>query len=1161
MDPSHRPACLSCAQRRLDNLDCDGGHPCTACRTSSTRCAYPRPSTPPSAWTNIAPQAVQRWPESVQLVHGEAAAFRLRGERNKDGKVDAFRREWVVNQDQDLWLRARRGKTSLLFPASVDDRDEAEALDLEGDPLDFAREGHILLNLHDVLRHDPLQPTVGLNAAIQDRQSSSSSQTRILRAFEPRDPNLGNVLAACDVPLDDGASTSSTCVAFRRAETPGGRPTAVGWGSFAPLPRELRAPSRKGKDREREGDAAAGFRALTEPLFTGAHPIRQVELSRLGSSSSALLGVRTQGSLDLLHLALPPSSSDDPALPPLPTTLSRFSYTASSLSRRPIADFTLSPALGGGLVVDTTGALFGWGLGDRGSGRVGDRDWGGAQPEMFRLRGGRKTGEAGYSGMARVECGGVRGTDAVVAVEDEVLLYDLRSPKASVQLVDPHLLAQHLTHGETDPARVVSLLRRSPSSSDLSLPLPTSTTQHVVATTHDVLYLDERMPSRALLRWKHGRCGPESKGVDLTLSLLEVPTHAGDPPHRDSAEPVVARAALTSRLHPHVELYTTRADPAHAPQIALGPYALEGPRLRSSSLSAPASARPERFTRAGTAFVPLPPPAAAAAPTSSGDAMDVDGASRPSSDEDEDGPAARRERLADERRAARSRSWRLLEAGARGDLSVREVELERFAVVSGDESGEGEAAVGGAAGSVRVELSAELAQLGAEAERALRRTSSRDRRRQKEDERLVDVSRVRRVLEPQRVLEAGRAVDEVGDGDDSPQAAVRLVRGAAEREEGDIGALTGLELLSLSSRHSTAMADDDDVAPEPLPRPTAYDAVASISPESTAALDAALAAAPAALHLRPTQPPTHFSTLLPRHLAPTAAASTASAAERLRALTAERVERHQVLASHILLPRTIEPDEPGRAPNQPQPADEDPPALHFSYLRPKAPTSSNFGDLDGDGDVPGPRRVGRGTRRRKVKGADHDPPSLDSLGARLLLAEWHVGADPRSYPWFSPYDDDHDKDLDALAVSQAQASSSSRRKKREREATKVGGPTSSAMSWQPSFPPSSASYGTSSQSYFPSLAPPQIGSNAQWQSQSQSQSQSQDWPQLAATQPTISVSGPADPSASSQGPPAFGGAASQTVPGAFGSRLTVGAGRGGPAGEKKKKAKKRVSGF
>ena len=347
------------------------------------------------------------------------------------------------------------------------------------------------------------------------------------------------------------------------------------------------------------------------------------------------------------------------------------------------------------------------------------------------------------------------------------------------------------------------------------------------------------------------------------------------------------------------------------------------------------------------------------------------------------------------------------------------------------------------------------------------------------------------------------------------------------------------------------MADDDDVAPEPLPRPTAYDTAASIPPEPTAALDTALAAAPAALHLRPAQPPTHFSTLLPRRVPPFAAASTASAAERLRALAAERVERHHNLASHVVLPRAIEPDEPVRAPNQPQPADEDPPALHFSYLRPKAPTPSGLDDLGGEGDVPASRTTGRGTRKRKAKGADHDPPSLDSLGARLLLAEWHVGADPRSYTWYSPYDDEQDKDLDALAVSQAQASSSSRRKKREREA-KTAGPASSAMSWQPSFPPSSASYGASSQSYFPSLAPPQVGGN---RSLAHSQSQSQDWPQLAATQPTISVSGPADPSASSQGPSGFGGAASQTVPGAFGSRLAVGAGRG------KKKGKKRVSGF
>ena len=136
--------------------------------------------------------------------------------------------------------------------------------------------------------------------------------------------------------------------------------------------------------------------------------------------------MRTQGSLDFLHLSLAHPSSSDPALPPLPATSSRFTYTASSLARRPIADFTLSPVLGAGLVVDTDGALFGWGLGARGSGRVGDRDWRGAQPEMFRLRAGGKKGEAGYSGMARVQCGGVRGTDAVVAVEDEVFLYDLR---------------------------------------------------------------------------------------------------------------------------------------------------------------------------------------------------------------------------------------------------------------------------------------------------------------------------------------------------------------------------------------------------------------------------------------------------------------------------------------------------------------------------------------------------------------------------------------------------------------------------------------------------------------------------------------------------------------------------------------------------------------
>lgn len=605
-------------------------------------------------------------------------------------------------------------------------------------------------------------------------------------------PNFGNVLAACEVPLE-GEASSSTCIAFRRAATPGGRPCAVGWGSFAPLPREHRAPSRKGKERATDEDGAqpsSAFRASTASLFTSDHPVRQVELSTLGDGSSALLGVRTQTSLDLVHLSLP--SPFDVSLPPTP--LSRFTYTAASLSRRPIADFSFGPSPGAGLVVDTDGALFGWGLGVRGSGRIGDKDWAGGQPEMFRLRRGRKKGVGGYSGMARVQCGGVRGTDAVVAVEDEVLLYDLRvrsfmsseprramltfplrqSPRDSLQLVDPFLLAQHLPHGETDPARVVSLLRRSPASLAGSA---ARTSQHVVATTQDVLYLDARMPSRALLRWKHGRVGLEAKGADLTLSLLEVPSHP------DEAEAGVGRAALTSRLHPHIELYTTQSDPTMAPRFALEPYAVSGPQMATSRTG-------ERLARAGTAFVPLPrtlSASSAASAEAAADAMDVDGEH---SSDDDDTPAVRRERLAAAARSARNRSWRVVEAGSRGELCAREVELARFAASTDVDDDE----AGGVAekGAAREAYGEEVARLGAGAERARRARLSGDRRK-REEERWMDVRALRKALAPERVLEACAADEEAG-GEGVADAAARIVREAAGVAEGDVGALSACVL-------------------------------------------------------------------------------------------------------------------------------------------------------------------------------------------------------------------------------------------------------------------------------------------------------------------------------------------------------------------------------
>lgn len=98
--PLTRLTCHAGANSRPDPLDCDGGYPCSACRTLGARCAYPRATTPPSAWTTIDNAAVQRWPESTQLVPGQAVAFRLTAERDAQGRVEAFGREWMVANDE-----------------------------------------------------------------------------------------------------------------------------------------------------------------------------------------------------------------------------------------------------------------------------------------------------------------------------------------------------------------------------------------------------------------------------------------------------------------------------------------------------------------------------------------------------------------------------------------------------------------------------------------------------------------------------------------------------------------------------------------------------------------------------------------------------------------------------------------------------------------------------------------------------------------------------------------------------------------------------------------------------------------------------------------------------------------------------------------------------
>lgn len=295
--------------------------------------------------------------------------------------------------------------------------------------------------------------------------------------------------------------------------------------------------------------------------------------------------------------------------------------------------------------------------------------------------------------------------------------------------------------------------------------------------------------------------------------------------------------------------------------------------------------------------------------------------------------------------------------------------------------------------------------------------------------------------------------------------------------------------------------------------------------------------APALISLESKDPATHFD----------AAITACTAGVRASAGRPDQVPWSG--ATEILLPRAVEPDEPTSAPNQPQPIDQDPPSLHFAYLRPVEGDSDAEDENDEHSFLKQQRR-----KHRRRKGPR---PSLEHYGTRLLLAEWHIGADPRSYAWHNPYEGEKNKA--ALHSSSQVATSRKARKKRDGTAAAVSFDTSSQSlpsSFSPAFPPSSP-FPASSQTYFPPLAPPP-STPARPRSRFEPQlppMSSQDWTQVAATQPAIAVTAPVDSPAPAQ--PPFAGAASQTVPGAFGSRLSAGA----PGGKDKKKGKKRVSGF
>lgn len=349
------------------------------------------------------------------------------------------------------------------------------------------------------------------------------------------------------------------------------RPTAVGFGTFSLWKRGNKSKaSRKGKERAIDQDEPmtieqqdkGGFQVYPSPIFTHHTPIHQLSLLSLPSTSSTsassfFVGVRSHTSLDLINLSLPLpfDPGKQPQQQPLngsrllsssPSIVSHYSY---SITRSTISDFTLGGIvkgygeIGQGLVVDIEGNLFGFGLTDSPGGGGGRGTPFSSRPPLYQLRKSPNSRQYSsrneYSGFSRVAYSGGGGGcsdnargQAIVAMEDQVLLYDLRSSKDQLELLGQESLKRHLPFGSNhEPSVVTSLLERSPTSSEEEEEGVGGRNPwiHTVCTTRDVVWVDMRMVGNGngrdaeVLRWSHDRVGIEGKGFDRTLMITEVP--------------------------------------------------------------------------------------------------------------------------------------------------------------------------------------------------------------------------------------------------------------------------------------------------------------------------------------------------------------------------------------------------------------------------------------------------------------------------------------------------------------------------------------------------------------------------------------------------------------------------------------------------------------
>lgn len=269
---------------------------------------------------------------------------------------------------------------------------------------------------------------------------------------------------------------------------------------------------------------------------------------------------------------------------------------------------------------------------------------------------------------------------------------------------------------------------------------------------------------------------------------------------------------------------------------------------------------------------------------------------------------------------------------------------------------------------------------------------------------------------------------------------------------------------------------------------------------------------------------------------------------------AEEAALDLALSSKLFSVRRSQQNTPSILVNASQPPSETPPEFHLSFMKlgksRRGIGVNDAGESDEDSDAE------TGTRRR---------PSLKSFGVRSVLAEWHVGSDPKQYSWSNPYSDD-DAKYDLLASYQTIAPDNGSRKKPRLQRGSSYTQMRSDFSQGTSLPVPAMSQFRSSQMPPPllssSMQPPAISSPRLGRATILQPS----FPRPRRPEAVPSASQPVvrfqeDTQSSSQLTEStghkndFDAAASQVVPGAFGSREAF------RKDKDKKKAKKRVSGF